>query len=142
VNFQRGVGRDEPEINLIPLIDVLLVILIFLMVTTTYARFAELQINLPEAKGDSAKDVPAQIAVDVDASGNYRVNDSGLAGQDVPALSEAMLKTAAGRKDPVVVISADAQASHQSVVRVMDAARRIGFTRVTFVTQTAAADTP
>jgi len=142
VNFQRGVGRDEPEINLIPLIDVLLVILIFLMVTTTYARFAELQINLPEAKGDSAKDVPAQIAVDVDATGNYRVNNGSLAGQDVATLSEAMVRTAAGRKDPVVVISADAQTSHQSVIRVMDAARRVGFTHVTFVTQTSASDTP
>lgn len=142
MNFQRGVGRDEPEINLIPLIDVLLVILIFLMVTTTYARFAELQINLPEAKGDSAKEVPAQIAVDVDATGNYRVNDSGLAGQDVPSLSEAMVRVAAGRTDPVVVISADALASHQSVVRVMDAARRVGFTHVTFVTQTSASDSP
>lgn len=142
MNFQRGVSRDEPEINLIPLIDVLLVILIFLMVTTTYARFAELQINLPEAKGDTAKDVPVQISVDVDAAGNYRVNNSGLPAQDVAALSAAMQETAAGRKDPVVVISADAQASHQAVVRVMDAARRIGFTRVTFVTQTSAAESP
>jgi len=142
VNFQRGVSRDEPEINLIPLIDVLLVILIFLMVTTTYARFAELQINLPEAKGDSAKDAPLQIAVDVDAAGNYRVNDASPAGQDVQALGQAMVTIAAGRKDPVVVISADAQASHQSVIRVMDAARRVGFTRVTFVTQTTSADSP
>lgn len=142
MNFQRGLGRDEPEINLIPLIDVLLVILIFLMVTTTYARFAELQINLPEAKGDSAKATPAQIAVDVDATGNYRVNESGLAGQDVQSLSDALVKSAAGRKEPVVVISADAQASHQSVVRVMDAARRAGLTHVTFVTQTAVADAP
>lgn len=138
MNFQRGLGRDEPEINLIPLIDVLLVILIFLMVTTTYARFAELQINLPEAKGDSAKEVPLQISVDVDATGNYRVNDGSLPGSDVQSISEAMIKSAAGRKDPVVVISADAQASHQSVVRVMDAARRVGFTHVTFVTQTTA----
>ena len=142
MNFQRGVGRDEPEINLIPMIDVLLVILIFLMVTTTYARFAELQINLPEAKGDSAKEVPVQIAVDVDGAGNYRVDNIGLAGQDIPSLAEAMVKTAAGRKDPVVVISADAQATHQSVVRVMDAARRVGFTHVTFVTQTTTSDSP
>jgi biopolymer transport protein ExbD len=142
VNFQRGFGRDEPEINLIPLIDVLLVILIFLMVTTTYARFAELQINLPEAKGDTAKETPVHISVDVDATGNYRVNDATPAGQDVSALSDAMVRVAAGRKEPVVVISADAQASHQSVVRVMDAARRVGFTHVTFVTQAAATETP
>ncbi|MFA5082164.1 MAG: biopolymer transporter ExbD [Hydrogenophilaceae bacterium] len=142
MNFQRGVGRDEPEINLIPLIDVLLVILIFLMITTTYARFSELQINLPEAKGDSAKEVPVQIAVDVDATGNYRVDNVGLAGQDIESLADAMVRTAADRKDPVVVISADALATHQSVVRVMDAARRVGFTHVTFVTQTTASDSP
>ncbi|NTV94242.1 MAG: biopolymer transporter ExbD [Thiobacillus sp.] len=142
MNFRRGVGREEPEINLIPLIDVLLVILIFLMVTTTYARFAELQINLPEAQGDTAKDTPAQIAVDVDATGNYRVNNLALGGQDVMSVGEAMVRAAAGRKEPVVVISADAQASHQSVVRVMDAARRVGFTHVTFVTQTNTSDSP
>jgi biopolymer transport protein ExbD len=135
VNFRRGIERDDPEINLIPLIDVLLVVLIFLMVTTTYARFAELQINLPEANGDTAKESPAQISIDVDAAGNYRVNNSALPGQDVATLSNSLVQTAAGRKDPVVVISADALASHQAVVRVMDAARRVGFTRVTFVTQ-------
>jgi biopolymer transport protein ExbD len=142
VNFKRGVARDEPEINLIPLIDVLLVILIFLMVTTTYARFAELQINLPEAKGDTAKDTPAQISVDVDATGNYRINNTVAPGRDVESLTLAMTAVGAGRKDPVVVISADAQTTHQSVVRVMDAARRAGYTRVTFVTQTAATDSP
>lgn len=142
MNFQRGVGKDEPEINLIPLIDVLLVILIFLMVTTTYARFAELQINLPEANGDSAKDTPVQISVDVDASGKYRVNETPIAGSDVEALAQALTAADAGRKDPVVVISADAQSTHQSVIRVMDAARRVGFTRVTFVTQTASDSSP
>jgi biopolymer transport protein ExbD len=142
VNFKRGVGRDEPEINLIPLIDVLLVILIFLMVTTTYARFSELQINLPEAKGDTAKETPAQISVDVDASGNYRIDNTAVAGRDVDTLTSALTTADAGRKDPVVVISADAQSTHQSVIRVMDAARRAGYTRVTFVTQTDTATSP
>lgn len=138
MNFSRGRHRDEPEINLIPLIDVLLVILIFLMVTTTYARFSELQINLPEAKGDSAKEMPAQVTVNVDERGSYAVNTSSVAYAGVDSLVLA-LKTAAGAQaDPVIVISADAQASHQSVVRVMDAARRAGFPRVTFVTQSSA----
>jgi biopolymer transport protein ExbD len=137
VNFKRLAGRDEPEINLIPLIDVLLVILIFLMVTTTYARFAELQINLPEANGDTTKETPSQIAVDVDASGNYRINNAPVAGHDVESLTAAMVAAGAGQKQPVVVISADAQTTHQSVIRVMDAARRAGYTRVTFVTQSA-----
>ncbi len=142
MNFQRGIARDDPEINLIPLIDVLLVILIFLMVTTTYARFAELQINLPEANGDSAKETPTQIAVDVDAAGNYRINNASLQSQTVDGLREALLRVAQGHKESVVVISADAQASHQSVVRVMDAARRAELTRVTFVTQTAIRQAP
>jgi biopolymer transport protein ExbD len=142
VNFQRGMMKDDPEINLIPLIDVLLVILIFLMVTTTYARFAELQINLPEAQGDSAKETPTQVNVNVDASGNYHVNDRGVPEPAVDALVSALSGAAAGQKDPVVVISADARATHQSVIRVMDAARRVGFNRVTFVTQSSVTESP
>jgi biopolymer transport protein ExbD len=140
MNFKGNRRRDEPEINLIPLIDVLLVILIFLMVTTTYARFAELQINLPEAQGDSAKEMPAQITVNIDERGSYAVDNTGVAFDGVESLVRA-LKTAVGtRADPVIVISADAQASHQSVVRVMDAARRAGYPRVTFVTQSTAGE--
>jgi biopolymer transport protein ExbD len=101
-----------------------------------------LQINLPEAKGDTAKDTPDQISVDVDASGNYRINSAAASGHDVDSLTAAMTTAGAGKKDPVVVINADAQTTHQSVVRVMDAARRAGYTRVTFVTQTDASNTP
>jgi biopolymer transport protein ExbD len=140
MNFSRDRRRDEPEINLIPLIDVLLVILIFLMVTTTYARFSELQINLPEAKGDSAKEMPTQINVNVDARGSYTVDSTGIAFSGVESLVEALHRAARQQKDPVIVISADAQASHQSVVRVMDAARRAGYPRVTFVTQSGAGE--
>lgn len=135
MNFQRGSRRDEPDINLIPLIDVLLVILIFLMVTTTYARFSELQINLPEAQGDSAREEPLQITVGVSVQGRYEVNDALLGDVGVESLVRALRAAAGSQKDPVVVISADAQAAHQAVVRVMDAARRAGFPRVTFVTQ-------
>jgi len=142
VNFQRGLGRDDPEINLIPLIDVLLVILIFLMVTTTYARFAELQINLPEAKGDSAKETPAQINVSVDANGHYQVNETGVPDSAVDALASALTHAAGTQKDPVIVISADARATHQAVIRVMDAARRVGYARVTFVTQSSVTESP
>lgn len=136
MNFQRGNRRDEPEINLIPLIDVLLVILIFLMVTTTYARFSELQINLPSAQGETAKEEPTQISVNVSDRENYEVNGTVLGQVGVEQIIRALETAAGGQKDPVVVISADAQASHQSVVRVMDAARRAGYPRVTFVTQT------
>jgi biopolymer transport protein ExbD len=131
----RRTRRDEPEINLIPLIDVLLVVLIFLMVTTTYARFSELQINLPEAKGDTAKETPMQINVGVDQDGGYAINDIVTTSGSVDGLVDALRTSAGSEKDPVIVISADARATHQSVIRVMDAARRAGFPRVTFVTQ-------
>lgn len=140
--YFRNRRRDDPEINLIPLIDVLLVILIFLMVTTTYARFSELQINLPEAQGDSAKEVPTQINIGVDEHGGYNVDRAPVAGASVETLVEAMKNAAGDQKDPVIVISADAHATHQSVIRVMDAARRAGYPRVTFVTQSPAADQP
>lgn len=138
MNFQRGHHRENPEINLIPLIDVLLVILIFLMVTTTYARFSELQINLPQAEGETAKEQPTQLNVNVDAVGNYVVNNAKVNFTDVVSLAGALTQAAAGAKEPVVVISADAKASHQAVIHVMDAARRAGYGRVTFVTQTSA----
>lgn len=142
MNFQRGMAKDDPEINLIPLIDVLLVILIFLMVTTTYARFAELQINLPEAQGQTPEEEPAHINVNVDAGGNYQINDGAPAQASVDALASMLTQAAGSQKEPVVVISADARAAHQSVIRVMDAARRVGFTKVTFVTQSTAAESP
>ena len=139
MQFRRS-RRDEPEINLIPLIDVLLVVLIFLMVTTTYARFSELQINLPEAKGDSAAEMPVQINVGVDERGAYAINEIAAGTASLEDLVTALRAAAGNEKDPGVVISADAQATHQSVIRVMDAARRAGFTRVTFVTQSSASD--
>ncbi len=136
MNFRRGGVANEPEINLIPLIDVLLVILIFLMVTTTYARFSELQINLPEAKGESARDEPKRLEIGVDAQGGYSLNNARLTQTAVQDLATVLKATAANAPDPVVIINADARATHQSVIRVMDAARRAGLTRVTFVTKT------
>lgn len=135
MNFRRGGAGNDPEINLIPLIDVLLVILIFLMVTTTYARFSELQINLPEAKGDSARAEPRRLDVGVDAQGGYSLNNTRLSQTAVQDLTTVLKSAAANAPDPVVIINADARATHQSVIRVMDAARRAGLTRVTFVTK-------
>lgn len=137
MNFQRDHRRDEPEINLIPLIDVLLVILIFLMVTTTYARFSELKINLPTSGAEQTPNKPKQIEVIVDASGNYQINDAMLT-QATPETLASSLKRAAGNdNDPVLVINADAKATHQSVINVMEAARQLGMSRITFATQAA-----
>jgi biopolymer transport protein ExbD len=136
VNFRRGGASNDPEINLIPLIDVLLVILIFLMVTTTYSRFSELQINLPEANGAAASKVPTHLDVSIDAHGAYSLNNSRITAAGASDLSVTLQRAAVGMVDPVVMINADAEATHQSVIRVMDAARRAGLTRVTFVTKT------
>ena len=137
MNFQRDHRRDEPEINLIPLIDVLLVILIFLMVSTTYARFSELKINLPTSGAEQTPNKPKQIEVTVDASGNYQINDALLTQASPTALATALKQAAGNDNDPVLVINADAKATHQSVINVMEAARQVGMSRITFATQTA-----
>ncbi len=134
MNFKRGYHREAPEINLIPLIDVLLVILIFLMVTTTYARYSELKINLPTAAGEASPKKPQTIQVAVDALGHYQVNEKNVA-SSTEALSVAMAGIAKGNSEMVVVINADSKATHQSVINIMEAARRTGLARITFATQ-------
>ena len=136
MDFRRGRQREEPEINLIPMIDVLLVILIFLVVTTTFSQMSELQINLPTAQADKAQEKPSAVNVAVDASGRYAVNGRPYVGKEVDGLA-VELKRAAGdaAKEPTVIISADASATHQAVVNVMEAARQAGLSRITFATQ-------
>ena len=136
MNLRGSRPRDEPEINFIPLIDVLLVILIFLMVTTTYQRVAELQITLPEADADQMKQRPKEINVGVDVQGRYVIDKTVFPFTTVAALAEALSRAAAGAKDPVVIINADANATHQSVIHVMEAARQAGLIHITFATQT------
>jgi biopolymer transport protein ExbD len=130
---------DEPEINLIPFIDVLLVVLIFLMLSTTYSRFTELQINLPAANAEQLRERPAEIIVAVAADGRYAINRRPVDGRSVEALTAALVQAAAGRPETVVIVSADALAAHQTVVNVLDAARRAGLSRLTFAAQTAGA---
>lgn len=127
---------DEPEINLIPFIDVLLVILIFLMLTTTYSRFTELQIALPTADAPRMNERPHEIIVAVSGDGRYAIDRRGVDGRDVDTLAQRLQQAAAGRQDVIVIISADALAAHQSVINVLDAARRAGLSRLTFAAQT------
>jgi biopolymer transport protein ExbD len=127
---------EEPEINLIPFIDVLLVILIFLMLSTTYSKFTELQVALPVADADKLKDRPREIIVAVSADGRYVVNAQAVDGRTVELLSSALSQAAAGQADTMVIVSADASAAHQSVINVMDAARRAGLSKLTFAAQT------
>jgi biopolymer transport protein ExbD len=134
VNFRKP-RPDDPEINLIPFIDVLLVVLIFLMLSTTYSKFTELQINLPTADADKSRDRPREIIVAVAADGRYAIDRQPVDGRSVEALASALQMASGGNGEVALVISADATAAHQSVINVMDAARRVGLGRLTFATQ-------
>jgi biopolymer transport protein ExbD len=154
MNFRKGRAREDLEINLIPFIDVLLVIVIFLMVTTSYSKFTALQITLPTADANKAVEQPFEINVAVDAQGHYAINNQQVAAQDAAGLalemqaavqamnvasSQAAAQTSpqqgAARPDPVVIINADALAAHQTVINVLEAARSAGFAKVTFAAQ-------
>jgi biopolymer transport protein ExbD len=136
MNFQRGKAHEELEINLVPLIDVLLVIIIFLIVSATFSRTSELQINLPTAEANSPQDKPKVIMVEVDAGGRYMVDGNAVDGAEVNAIASALTKAAGDSKEePTIVINADAKATHQSVVNVMEASRQANYTHITFATQ-------
>ena len=135
MNFRRGRVREEPEINFIPLIDVMLVILIFLMITTTYSKYTELQINLPSAQAERQLERPNEISILVNAQGQYVVNRNAVPFRSVEQLAGELRRASAQMQEPVVVISADANATHQSVIRVMEASRLAGLAQITFTTQ-------
>jgi biopolymer transport protein ExbD len=137
MNFRRS-NRDEPEINLIPFIDVLLVVLIFLMLSTTYSKFTEMQLKLPVADTDVQRDYPKEVIVLVSSDGRYSINKEPVQGRTVDIVGAALLAAAKAGKDSVVIISADALSSHQSVITVMEAARRVGLSQITFATQSSA----
>lgn len=134
MRFARA-PKDDPEINLIPMIDVLLVIIIFLMLTTTYSRFAELKINLPSADAEKKLERANEIDVVVSAAGQYLIQRKPIQFRDVGDLAEDLRRAAAGMKQAIVVINADNNATHQSVIRVMDAARRAGIGQVVFAVE-------
>jgi biopolymer transport protein ExbD len=135
MNFQRGKHAEDLEINLVPLIDVLLVIIIFLIVSATFSRTSELQINLPTAEANATEDKPLVITVEVDATGRYVVNGNAIDSANVEGIASALTKAAGSGKEPTIVINADAKATHQSVVNVMEAARQANYTHITFATQ-------
>ena len=137
MNF-RPHARAEPEINLIPFIDVLLVVLIFLMLSTTYSKFTELQVKLPAADAEQQRDYPKEVIVAVSSDGRYMVNKTLVDGRGIELLGAALTLAAKAGKDSVIIISADASATHQAVITVMEAARRQGLTQITFATQSSA----
>ncbi len=136
MRFRRHSRREEPEINLIPLIDVMLVIVIFLMLTTSFSKFSGLEISLPTGESDEAETTVNEIAVTVTALGDVMVNQLPVGGQDIDAIAAALGKASpAGGSEPVVIINADAKAAHQRVVDVMQAAQRAGLPHITFAVQ-------
>ncbi|MDO9603758.1 biopolymer transporter ExbD [Hydrogenophaga sp.] len=141
MNFRPG-NRDEPEINLIPFIDILLVVLIFLMLTTTYSKFTELQVNLPVADAQAPRENPKEVIVAIGSDGRYSINKKVLDGANVDSLSRALSLATEDNREVVVIISADAAATHQSVITVMDAARRAGLVQITFATQQSGGKAP
>jgi len=141
MNFRPG-NRDEPEINLIPFIDILLVVLIFLMLTTTYSKFTELQVNLPVADAQTQRDNPKEVIVAISSDGRYSINKEVLVGAGVDSLTRALTQATQDNREAVIIISADAAATHQSVIHVMDAARRAGLVQITFATQQSGGKAP
>ena len=135
MNFQRGRYKEEPEINLVPLIDVMMVILIFLMITTTYSKYTELQINLPTADAERQLERPNEISVLVGAQGQYMVNKVQVEYRSTEQLAGELRRAGAGLREPIVIISADRVTNWQAVVRVMEAARLAGLQQITFTTQ-------
>lgn len=136
MNFRRGRKREEPEINLIPLIDVMLVILIFVMATTTYSRFAELKINLPTADADKTAAKAMEIEIAITSGGQYAIGNERINFTGVDNLAASLRQAARGQAEPVIIINADGNASHQSVINVLEASRLAGYGRLTFATQT------
>lgn len=134
IEFRKDTLED-PEINLIPFIDILLVVLIFLMLTTTFSKYTQLQVKLPVADAEQPREYPREIVVSVAQDGRYAVAGNLLEGTGVEMLVRAMQQAAQGSHDNVVIISADAAATHQAVINVMDAARRSGLNQITFATQ-------
>ncbi len=140
MNF-RNPRVHEPEINLIAFIDVLLVVVIFLVLSTTYARYTELQIQLPSAEGSPQQQQSEEVLVSIGSTGEYVVAGTRIDGKDYFGLEGAIRSAVAGKPNAVLILNADAAASHQSVITAMDLSRRAGVYRITFAAQSSASIT-
>lgn len=134
MRFRRPLD-EEPELNLVPLIDVMLIVLIFLAVTTTYSRYSELRLQLPSAQASPSDARVNEIVVGVSADGRFALDRIVLPNTDPDAVAQALKQAAQGMNQPMVVIHADAQAPHQAVVNVMEAARLAELSRISFITE-------
>jgi len=136
----RSQRVEDPDVNLTPLIDVVFLLLIFFMVSTTFDKESELSIELPNADGEVLIKESLQVEVSIDADGNYAINSERIINSQINTLKAAIVKIAGDKRDIPLIISADGKASHQSVVAAMDAARQLGFTRLTFATRLSTKD--
>ena len=130
----RANRKDDLDVNITPLIDVVFLLLIFFMVSTTFDRESQIEVTLPEAAIDVPVSADISIEITINAQGIYFVNGQRVLNTQISTLKQAMIKVAKGEKDPVVIVSADANTTHQSVVKVMDAARQLGFIHLSFAT--------
>ena len=134
MQFRRQ-KREEDSINLTPLIDVVFLLLIFFMVSTTFTKETHLKIDLPEAMGDIQQDVPEHIEVLIDAQGNYSVNGQPLVNNQGTTLKAAIDEVGGGNTDRPFIITADANTTHKAVVTAMDVAGQLGYVNLSITTQ-------
>ena len=135
MNLRPHRDNEELEINLTPLIDVVFLLLIFFMVSTTFTRESEVTVDLPEASGKALETKPQVIEISIDAQGHYFINRHGVINTQLNTLKRAIKKAAAGSAEPQLIISADRRTPHEFVIRAMDAARQLNFTHLTFATR-------
>ena len=127
--------REDVELNITPLIDVVFLLLIFFMVSTTFERQSELKITLPEASEEYPEIIPDNITVEIDAQERVFVNKKSLVNSQTITIREAIRDAMQDMEDPAVIIRADAESTHQSVIKIMDASRQLGLIKITFATQ-------
>lgn len=143
MNFRIARRSDDVEINFVPLIDVLIVLLIFLMVTTTFSHLGRLKVDLPQAAAQSEADDAGTIHLSISASGEYQVNDAPVASGDVASLADALRAARGDREDPRVILGADRRTPHERVIAALEAARGAGISQISFaVSATAGGATP
>ncbi len=134
MNFRKE-KRDVVNQDITPLIDVVFLLLIFFMVSTTFEHNSEINITLPTSSKENTEAKPDAVNIGLDSQGNVYINNKALINAQLETIKNALSEALVGLDEPPIIISADADASHQSVVKVMDAARQLGLVRITFATQ-------
>lgn len=134
MNLRPGHKEENVEVNLTPLIDVVFLLLIFFMVTTTFDRHAKLKVSLPESSAKATQQKRDPLVLSIDAKGNYFINDRQVVNQSLDTLKQALQKIIAEQKDMALVLRADANTPHKAVVRAMDAASQLGLTKLSIAT--------